>query len=84
MIGLKEAYEKIKKAHPNKYTNIANEYPECYRFVLVTNGIRPEDELWGCVEGTQVDKDTGKITENVSLDHRRPIRQYPKEELERL
>ena len=43
MIGLKEAYEKIKQTHPNEYVKGVNEFPQYYRFFLVPNGKKSED-----------------------------------------
>lgn len=84
MIGLKEAYEKIKQTHPNEYVHHVNEFPEYYRFILVPNGQKMEDLMWGLYGGTQVDKDTGKMTENTVLGLEAPIHQYVREELEKL
>ena len=47
MIGLKEAYEKIKQTHPNEYVDGVNEFPQYYRFFLVPNGKKWEDLMWG-------------------------------------
>ena len=84
MIGLKEAYEKFKQTHPNEYVHIVNEFPEYYRFFLVPNGKKWEDLMWGLYGGTQVDKDTGKMTENTVLGLEAPIHQYRREDLEKL
>lgn len=84
MISLKEAYEKIKQAHPNEYVKGVNEFPQYYRFFLVPNGKKSEDLMWGLYGGTQVDKDTGKLTENTVLGLEAPIRQYRMEDLEKL
>lgn len=40
--------------------------------------------MWGLYGGTQVDKDTGKMTENTVIGLDWPIHQYLKEELEKL
>lgn len=84
MIGLKEAYEKIKQTHPNEYVHHVNEFPEYYRFILVPNGHKMEDLMWGLYGGTQVDKDTGKMTENTAIGLEWPIHQYRREDLEKL
>lgn len=84
MIGLKEAYEKIKQTHPNEYVDGVNEFPQYYRFFLVPNGKKWEDLMWGLYDGAQVDKDTGKMTENTAIGLEWPIHQYVREELEKL
>lgn len=40
--------------------------------------------MWGLYGGTQVDKDTGKMTENTVLGLEAPIHQYRREDLEKL
>lgn len=40
--------------------------------------------MWGLYDGAQVDKDTGKMTENTAIGLEWPIHQYVREELEKL